>query len=235
MIRLCRQPPEAGNADQYDITRLTPLPDSPLRGRTVFFLGSSVTNGAASQHQALPEYFAARLGCRSIKEAVDGTTLANDAPDSYIQRLLPHLDREAVDLFVCQLSTNDAGQHKPLGETASGTDPADFDTRTVTGAIQWIIATVGRRWHCPVVFYTNARFDSPAYDAMVRRLKELQQKWQIGVLDLWSDAGFNAISPQQRALYMRDEIHPYRAGYRDWWCPELERQLLAYLAQNPVR
>lgn len=122
--------PEAGNADQYDITRLTPLPDSPLRGRTVFFLGSSVTNGAASQHQALPEYFAARLGCRSIKEAVDGTTLANDAPDSYIQRLLPHLDREAVDLFVCQLSTNDAGQHKPLGRP-----PPAPTRRTLTPAL----------------------------------------------------------------------------------------------------
>lgn len=22
--------------------------------------------------------------------------------------------------------------------------------------------------------------------------------------------------------------HPTKAGYREWWCPELEKQLLAY-------
>ncbi len=39
----------------------------------------------------------------------------------------------------------------------------------------------------------------------------------MGVLDLWSDDAFNAINDQQRVLYMKDEIHPYKAGYRDWW------------------
>ncbi len=32
----------------------------------------------------------------------------------------------------------------------------------------------------------------------------------MGVLDLWSDDAFNAINDQQRALYMKDEIHPYK-------------------------
>ena len=27
---------------------------------------------------------------------------------------------------------------------------------------------------------------------------------------------------------MHDDIHPTMAGYREWWCPELETQLLAY-------
>ncbi len=27
------------------------------------------------------------------------------------------------------------------------------------------------------------------------------------------------------ALY---NIHPTKAGYREWWCPEMEKQLLAY-------
>lgn len=29
---------------------------------------------------------------------------------------------------------------------------------------------------------------------------------------------------------MNDGIHPTKAGYRDWWGPEQERQLLEYLA-----
>ena len=51
------------------------------------------------------------------------------------------------------------------------------------------------------------------------------------MLDLWSDDAFNNISEEQRALYMKDKIHPYKSGYRDWWGPELEKQLLAYLEQ----
>ena len=31
---------------------------------------------------------------------------------------------------------------------------------------------------------------------------------------------------------MKDTIHPYKAGYRDWWGPELEKQLCAYLEQK---
>ena len=27
---------------------------------------------------------------------------------------------------------------------------------------------------------------------------------------------------------MHDDIHPTTAGYREWWCPEMEKQLLTY-------
>ena len=60
---------------------------------------------------------------------------------------------------------------------------------------------------------------------MVERLEQLQKKWDIDVLDLWSDEAFNNISDAERKRYMTDDIHPTRAGYREWWCPEMERQL----------
>lgn len=41
----------------------------------------------------------------------------------------------------------------------------------------------------------------------------------------------NAISSSQRALYMIDDIHPSRAGYREWWTPVLEQYLYAYLTK----
>ena len=64
---------------------------------------------------------------------------------------------------------------------------------------------------------------------MVVRLIELQEKWGIGVFDLWNDSAFNAISDENRALYMNDKIHPTKAGYKEWWCPEMEQQLIEYL------
>lgn len=45
-----------------------------------------------------------------------------------------------ADLFICQLSTNDATGRKPLGKIADSRDMNFFDTKTVAGAIEFIIA-----------------------------------------------------------------------------------------------
>jgi lysophospholipase L1-like esterase len=226
-IRMGKLP---GNAPEYSMNGVERLAGNPLDGKNVLFLGSSVTYGAASVREGIPEYFAARLGCEVTKEAVSGTTLVDNGDSSYVQRLLKNVDPATpYSLVVCQLSTNDATKKLPLGQIGQGTDKDSFDTATVTGAMEFIIAYAKETWDCPVVFYTNARYDSAEYAAMVQRLRELQDKWGIGVLDLWSDDEFNAISDADRALYMNDNIHPTKAGYRDWWCPVMEQQLLDYL------
>lgn len=222
-----------GNADQYSFSGIEKMENSPLEGKTVLFLGSSVTNGEAALQNAIPEYFAARMGCAVIREAVDGTTLTDNGKSSYVQRLLNNVDPNSkVDLMICQLSTNDATKKMPLGDIGEGTDKTSFDTSTITGAMEFINAYARETWDCPVVFYTNARFDDPDYPAMVERVHALVGKWGIGVLDLWTDEAFNAISDAERSLYMKDNIHPYMAGYRDWWGPELERQLIGYLEKE---
>lgn len=220
-----------GNVEKYDFSHIQPMENSPLENKKVLFLGSSVTNGAAALYQSIPEYFGARMGCTFIKEAVDGTTLTDNGSDSYIQRLLNHVDAdEKIDLLVCQLSTNDASKGLPLGEVSEKSVLEEFDTGTITGAMEYIICYAEQTWGCPVVFYTNARFESEDYQEMVERLYQLADKWEIGILDLWSDDGFNQITETERALYMKDNIHPYKAGYRDWWGPELERQLCDFLS-----
>lgn len=174
----------SGNAAKYDFTQLQKIDNSPLEGKTVLFLGSSVTNGASSLHNSLPEYFSVRMGCRSIKEAVDGTTPVDNGTNSYIQRMLSNVSAsEPIDLLICQLSTNDASKEMPLGEIHTRKSLLDFDTSTVTGAIEYIVCYAQEIWGCPTIFYTNARFDSEAYAAMVARVLEIEEKWGIGVLD----------------------------------------------------
>ncbi|MCR5783524.1 MAG: SGNH/GDSL hydrolase family protein [Clostridia bacterium] len=199
--------------------------DTPLRGKNICVLGSSVVYGYDSQACSIPEYFGARFGCSFTKEAVCGTTLADTGDLSYVSRL-GKLDTDTrYNLFICQLSTNDASKEIPLGEICSGNG---YDTSTVTGAIEFIINCVRDTRNCPVVFFTGSHYDSDRYDAMVRRLYALKGKYDIGVLDLWNGREFNQIPDDLRDLYMQDDIHPTIAGYRDWWGPELERQLLAY-------
>ena len=222
-----------GNAENYNMDTVEPMENSPLQGRNVCFLGSSVTYGSASLQQGIPEYFAARMGCSYTKEAVSGTTLVDNGNSSYVQRLINNVDpRTQYDLLICQVSTNDATKELPLGDISDSRNLEDFDTSTITGAMEYIICYAQETWGCQVVFYTGSYYDSEAYHAMVVRLIELQEKWGIGVLDLWNDSAFNAISDENRDLYMNDKIHPTKAGYKEWWCPEMEQQLIEYLSSQ---
>lgn len=204
--------------------------DNPLNGKHIVFLGSSVTYGAASNGVSFVDFLAEKMGCRVTKEAVSGTTLVDDAPDSYICRMKKLNPEMKVDLFVCQLSTNDATQMKDLGETCRTYDMDDFNTLTVAGAIEYIIAYARKTWKCPVAFYTSPRYDSARYAAMVGLLQTIRRKWDIVLIDLWNDSVFNDITAGQRSRYMADPIHPTREGYLEWWTPYFKRVIVSAIS-----
>ena len=62
------------------------------------------------------EYLAARDGIVYVKEAVSGTTLVDNGETSYIARMKANIPDQKADLFICQLSTNDATTGQPMGE-----------------------------------------------------------------------------------------------------------------------
>lgn len=196
--------------------------DSPIFGKTVLFLGSSVTYGECAGGVSFVELLAQQDGIIPVKEAVSGTTLADVGGESYVARLKRMDGAVHADAFVCQLSTNDATQQAPLGCIAEGHALEAFDVRTVTGAAEYVTAYARQTWGCPVIFYTGVRYDSPAYRAMVERLWALQRKWGIVVLDLFNDPAMNDITEEAHRAYMADAIHPTLAGYREWWLPRFE-------------
>lgn len=119
-----------GNSVRYDVSRIPFKKTSPLKGKTVVFLGSSVTKGFAAHNNAFAEYIAKKDSCICIKEAVNGTTLIDNCEDSYIERMRDNLDPERqVDLFICQLSTNDATRNSPLGEISESRDLDSFESK----------------------------------------------------------------------------------------------------------
>jgi len=191
-----------------------------LKDKKVLFLGSSVTYGSAAGGESFADMLEKEYGCRSVKEAVSGTTLVDTGADSYVARLTAMDASLGADLFVCQLSTNDASQQKPLGR-ADGR----MDVSTVAGAIEFIIDYARRTWGCPVAFYTNPRYDSESYAAMVALLKECARKYGVGIINLWDDEGFNALTDAQRARWLADPIHPTREGYREWWLPVFAEEI----------
>ncbi len=229
-----------GNAAAYDVDNLEKHEDSPLAGKTILFLGSSVTEGAAAESQSFVELFETLDGVKAIKEAKSGTTLVDKNSvlaaiafgngDSYVKRL-KKIDRNAqIDCVVVQLSTNDATMKLPLGQISESMELSAFDTQTVTGAMEWIIRYSRDTWDCPVVFYNGSYYDSMEYAAMVERLFALRDKWGISVIDLYADEAFNAIDTERYAFYMFDPIHPTKAGYYEWWFPKMEAELAQLLA-----
>lgn len=222
----------AGNKDPYTVANTPALGSSPLQGKTIIFLGSSVTYGSASGGESFADYMVKRDGITAVKEAVSGTTLVDETvwgKASYIARMKTIDNDIQADALVCQLSTNDATMKKPLGTVSESFHMADFDTQTVAGAIEYVIAYAKETWDCPVIFYTGTRYDSEHYKKMVSLLLEIQEKWDIGVIDLWNNPEMNAVSAEDYKLYMVNGIHPSKAGYREWWTPVFEAYLTEYL------
>lgn len=211
-----------GNQDKYDMSHSKKNENSPLNGKRIIFLGSSVTFGAASLEQSFVEFLQAEDGVIPYKEAVSGTTLADLSEDSYIARMKTIPTDWSADAFVCQLSTNDATKNLPLGEIGCA------DTKTVAGAIEYIIEYAKKTWNCPVIFYTGTKYDSENYGRMVELLYAIARKHEIAVIGLWNHP-MNQIIKEDYDLYMADGIHPTKAGYRDWWTPEIRRILIGIL------
>lgn len=222
----------AGNSGKYHLDKIEQLEGSPLEGKSILFLGSSVTRGDCSLGVSMVDYIGKLDGCNVVKEAVSGTTLATSKKNSYVERLRKIDTNKSFDLLVCQLSTNDASKSIVLGSLSDSVDMDFFDTDTVIGAIEYIVAYARKIWGCNVVFYTGTKYDSENYQNMVEGLYAVQEKWGIGIIDLWNDADMNAVSADDYALYMYDPIHPTQAGYLLWWTPKIEEYLYEFTKQQ---
>lgn len=213
------------NYGEYSLKNTSAVENSPIQDKTVIFLGSSVTYGYGSMGVSFADFLEKTDGIKAIKEAVSGTTLVDVKGNSYVSRMKTIDKNIKADAFVYQLSTNDATKEMPLGEISESYDINEFDTQTIAGAIEYIIAYVQNTWNCPVVFYTQAKYDSDHYAKMVNLLLEIQQKWDITVIDFWNNSEINNITEEQRKIYLIDHIHPTKAGYKEWWLPKFQETL----------
>ncbi len=180
------------------------------------FLGSSVTYGAANHGSSFVNYIANTLDCRVIKEAVSGTTLADNNANSYVSRMLANIPAtEKIDHLIVQLSTNDVTQNIVVGDVAPNKNIEEFDRTTTVGAMEYIIAYAKKTWGCKVSFYTNPCYNNAQYEALMKKLDLLKAKWNIGVVDFYYYTDMDALDQATLSSYMADPIHPNAMGY-EW-------------------
>ena len=67
----------AGEA-KYDASKVEKVDNHPLNGKTIYWLGSSVTYGSAASGMSMADYLSAKTGAICVKEAVSGTTIFDD-------------------------------------------------------------------------------------------------------------------------------------------------------------
>lgn len=192
------------NATEFYAANVARKEDSPLAGKTIYWLGSSVTYGASSGGESMAEFLAAKTGAVCKKDAVSGTTIFDDGltdntgSKSYTRRLTNStvFDKdEHVDAFICQISTNDAISYRlsKRGYVAdiSVTDKDSFNRATTMGGVEYIISYVIETWNCPIYFYSGSYFgdtgtgartngdpSGTAYSKMVDDVKVAVRKWQ---------------------------------------------------------
>jgi len=208
------------------------LVSHPLAGTKIFYLGSSITYGSASGGVAFGEIINKISGNPFTKEAISGTTLVDNENTSYVQRLKNLNFSEKPDFLVVQLSTNDFSQNKPTGTVESGTNSSAFDTSTISGAIQHIIAYAKEK--CPtvkVVFYTGAVKGSWGYKTAYENyingdFKTICEKWEIEPLDIFHSEYKNY------SFYWNDDIHPTIQGYSAGWTPLFVKYFEEHLSHN---
>ena len=173
-----------------------------------YFLGSSVTYGSNNSGNSYADFLEDDYDVTVVKKAVSGTTLVEQG-GSYISRMRSEISKNAkIDHLIVQLSTNDASQNKPLGVCSDSFASGDQDTSTVIGAIEYIIAYAYETWGCDVTFWTNPWYANDNYAAMYNAIFQIQEKWDIGVLDYYADG-----KPAEGT--MSDDIHPNETGYRN--------------------
>ena len=177
-----------------------------LKGKSILFLGSSVTYGSAAGGISFADLMAERCEIDCIKEAVPGTTLADIDEYSYVSRLKKIKNTTQLDMFVCQLSTNDAVKNINI---------SDIET-----SIRFILNYVKTTFDCPIVFYTGTYFENERYVEMINLLYLLQKEYDFYILDLYNDKEMQSIPQEMYNLYMNDPVHPTLTGYSEWWTPK---------------
>jgi lysophospholipase L1-like esterase len=191
------------NGEDYDIDNVMPR-KSPLKDKTIYWLGSSVTYGSASDGVSMADYIARLTKSNFKKDAVSGTTIFSDGSSvnsgekSYTSRLTNSeiFDKnEKIDAFICQISTNDciSANLAKRGRMTSknNIDPKSFDLKTSLGGIEYIITYVSETWNCPIYFYSGAYFSDGSnkeqrqnnnpkgsdYAAFIDQVKEIADKY----------------------------------------------------------
>lgn len=199
---------------------------------TVIFLGTDFTIGTKAK-QSFTDVLQENNFIHSAVFAKKGITMVEDKDDDNYISLLKTIPTEhaAPTLLMFEISYFDAKGKSKIGEISTSYNYEDFDTKTVIGAMEYIVSYSQKTWCCPVAIYTCYNNDSEEYARLVDAAYEVQKKWGTDVLDLYYPMDVR-ISNQNKELYLKDKLNPTTKGYKDFFAPLFKKYLIEKLPQG---
>ncbi len=198
--------------------------DSVLFEKSALFVGDSISMG--SQEGSLYyRAWAGRIGVVNsmdyVNASVSGASCSTTRETNRIvSQLLANRDRE-FDYVIMHGGVNDAWDNAPVGEMIDSFYFADFDTTTFAGGLEHM-------FYYANYLYPNSKmgyimnFKAPNctkgtvanMDEYFAVAKEICEKWNIPVLNLYEDEDFcNNVLKTNTTENLPDNIHPNTHGY----------------------
>ena len=209
--------------------------DSWLKGKTVSFVGDSITRGGITggtghMEHPFPELVGNILHCTSHNYGVDGSTLTNNSNDHspIVDRVSKTDIDENSDVIMVMGGVNDLNYTSSLGSYD------DTDTKTIYGALNSIGNTLMTDFpNATVVFCSNLRKanmvknDAFSLKQVNQAIKDVARKFGFVFFDLYNQAPMYdpAISTLQ-SRWNTDSTHPNQDYISDIFSRYLAQRLL---------
>ncbi len=217
---------KSGNNSKYDTSTLEKAPDSTLTDETIVFLGSNLLTGSKASGDTFVEYLKQSDGINAAVYAREGATLIQSGRDSLVSLIetIPTKDANPA-MLVCEIPYADGAGRSRIGKLTEGFYDNEYKTRTVIGAMEYIISYSQSKWGCPVVFFTCLPNDVKHYEKIMDAARQVADKWNVEIIDFYNDP-LMVLDDEKRALYMASDANPTKAGYKELFTPKFREFLL---------
>lgn len=202
---------------------------SPLKGKTMLFMGDSITYGSGDAvspfrtGRAWAGRIADLTGAITTNAAVGGAKVSfQRGDDNWVySQYEPHKNTK-FDIIVMHGGVNDARYDRPVGTLSEGKDEATLkkNQTSYVGGLEWIFYMVSTtNTDAKLYFIANHRLDGHSkgsardMSAYFDAAKQACEKWGIIFIDLYNNKELNDKLETKTTKYLPDTLHLNAAGY----------------------
>ncbi len=202
---------------------------SPLNGKTMLFMGDSISYGSgdSASYYRTGRAWAGRIadltGAKTTNASVGGAKVSfQTGDDNWVySQYEPHANTK-FDIIVMHGGVNDARYNRPVGTLSEGKEEATLkkNQSNYAGGLEWIFYNVSKtNPDAKLFFIANHRLDGHAtgkakdMSAYFNIAKEACAKWGVIFIDLYNNKELNDKLETTTTKYLPDTLHLNAAGY----------------------
>ena len=230
------------------------LPSDKLASKNLWIFGDSIAAGDGNNNVAYGEMLAGKYGMVLSKYANSGATLCktfkptNNILDQVTDAIANATDDP--DIILVEGYTNDISQEDyetykgsmvAVDQTGAYTNLIPTDGSTMCASLEYIYKLLRASYPSAfIAFITvhkmSSRNISKIYDAC-SLCRQISEKWCIPVIDVMAEGQLNTkIASMKQYTYESggdyDNTHPNEAGYKLFYVPLIENQLMKMVASS---